>query len=130
MIDTLVYDALKSIASGGAFASDYPQGASLPLLVFSKEASSLGETHDGFDGTVEERWSVECFDTNYTGCRTLCQSSINAMLALEGYKDEINIIRRVVLDSYGKTEYDPDSNEYIAILEFTIQRETTEESET
>lgn len=117
-IDTDLYTVLKTVAgvSNRVYPERFPQGATFPLLTYTRISTRFEQAITGALVASEPRFQIDCWATSFSAARALAAAVKAAVLAYAG--------SAVTLYATGMENesdaYDPDTGLYHPQLDVTF----------
>jgi len=115
MIPTALFTILSTLVSNRCYPIKLPEQVTFPALTYFQVSGVEGNTHDGFDDTVEARWQVSCWGKTYEDTRVLAEAVKLALRTFSG--DGIEIVKKSSVEN--ETDiYEPDTEIYHIPVDF------------
>lgn len=105
---------LSGLSSGKVSYVSATQAATVPYITINTVSAPRAATHQGNDGTVVARLQVNCYESDYSKCRTLAEK----IYPLCNFAN--TAIKFITLENEIE-QYEQDSEKYVIILDFIIR---------
>ena len=115
MIPTALFTTLSTLVDERCYPIKLPEGVTLPAITYFQVSGMEGNTHDGYDQTIEGRWQISCWAQEYSTVKLLAES---VKLALRTFSGSLT---QVVKKSFMQNEmdlYEPDVKLYHDPVDF------------
>jgi len=73
------HGALNAMIAGRVYPVTYPQGATMPLVVYQQTGKAPDYTHDGEGGSVESRFQISAFGDSFGQAKSVAAKIHSAL---------------------------------------------------
>ena len=114
MIETEIYDALKSLVNDRCYPVLMPQNTPYPALAYSRQASDPQYRIEGRASLTQVRISIDCYAATYDEVKTLSDQIRTAM-------ETASFKGTMIFDA---DFYEPDVKVYRVLMDFYVWEKT------